>query len=665
MATKNFSKKCNCCGGNRWEYNKAQKVWICLYCENQAEYKEEYDGLYTIKNVARQVVLDTAYRKLDQADRNISECQKISASYVGTLIAGICFRLIAAVSGGYGSQDSKALVGQLKRDYQTLDSIADGIGDDERTLYEFMDSSDAWAVLATVFDTLGDEDRREYLLTLVNPAEVFSKETNKSLLRFALKEGRMDLADQIFANTENIDIKDAFSVLLQNGADGENKARFGAKMIAAGAVTKDDKDVFEDYLVGSDSVATKAAMTTGVLRAGIELNLGIVVREVFAGVDLPTLKELLNALFSRRLYDGEIELLLNFAALQKEEGKCLAILDSMVASSQFLSLNLAQCENFLFNTNFSSEGKLQIVNRLKQFTPADRLWESLAGDYIAKANDKVDVRNAMVPALLQGINSIPAKDFEAYVLNCNADEQNKPERIRQILELPNMNVGFFRELAGQYLKRNTDAPDVKTEVFRNLLECGFAVESGILMDYVCNSKDSDESKVELLQLANRNHGNLRADALSVYLENCIDRFSPLIFGALYRDSSTVSPKALQNYVLGYRDCEGAKVRNAVSLSKHTGMALGASACDIRYGSGVLKCNLAQAYILVTSDPLTVAQSMVEEMERAGAKLGADIYVGGSSVKFRKYLNENKDRLSETALKICEEKRLFSFSLFSF
>ena len=664
MAVTNYSKKCSCCGGNKWDYRKEQKVWVCLYCDNQVERQEQYDGLYTIKNVVRQVVLDAAYRRMEQADRNLSECQKISATYVGTLIAGICFRLIAVISGD-DSRDSKALLGQLKRDYQTLASGSQGLSDDETALYEFMDSSDAWAVLAMVFDTLGDEERRNYLLTLVNPGEVFSKETNKSFLRFALKNDRLDLAEQIFANTDNIDVKDAFSVLLEYGKDGEEKARFGARMIQAGGLEKDDKEVFEDYLGGADSVCTKATMTISVLAAGIELNLGILVREVFPEVELSLLKELLAALFTRRLYDGEIELLLQFSAAQRDADKCMAILDAMIGSSQFLSVNLRQCEDFLFNTAVPAEARIQIFKRLKQFTTADRLWESLAGNYLSKIDESPEARNQLFPALLEGITSVPANDFEAYVLNSTMDGESKPTRIQQVLGLSGMNVGFFRELAGKYLKRSNDNGNVKAEVFRTLLRCGLGVESGILMDYICNSGDSDDNKVELLQLAAGNSGALRSDALSTYLENCAENFSPKVFGAIYREGMPVSARALQNFVLLCRDSDGTKVHNATVLAKHTGMGLGTSICEVRFGNSALRCNLAQAYILTTRDSLSVAQQMVGAMEQSGAKIGADLQVGGSSVKIRKYLNENKSRLSQTALKICEEKRLFSFSLFSF
>ena len=237
MAVTAYSKKCTSCGGNRWEYLKDQKLWRCLYCGAQVERKEEYDGLYTIKNVARQVVLDCAYRKLDQADHNLTECLKMSADYAGTLVASICYKLIAVVSPEQlPGQDKRALLGQLKRDYQTLEQTCGKLGDDETELYASFDSSDAWAALAAVFDTIGDTQRRDYLLTLTQPEQIYSKHTNQSLLRMSLRQGRRELADAILRNRENLDLHAACLTVMQEAPDDQDKAGWLESLIDAGSL---------------------------------------------------------------------------------------------------------------------------------------------------------------------------------------------------------------------------------------------------------------------------------------------------------------------------------------------------------------------------------------------------------------------------------------------
>jgi len=663
MAVTNYSKRCTSCGGNKWEYKKELKIWICRYCGNQVERQEEYDGLYTIKNVVRQVILDSAYRRLEQADRNISECQKINARYAGTLVAGICFRLIAAVSGGFGNNDPKALLGQLRRDYQALTEESSEMSDDETAVYEFLDSADAWAVLAMVFDTLGDEQRREYLLTLVEPSQVFSKETNKSLLRFALKNNRDQLTEQVLSNEENLDIPDAFQTVLESCPDGEMKGRLAARLLAAGAVKPGDEEGIEDYLNGPDSAPTKAAITVAACEAGLAPNLEIVMREVLGSADVGQMQQILSALLGRRLYDGEVELLIDFAAAQKDAEKCLAVLDALANSGQFVALNVRQAQNYACNSEFEPEQRKEILQRLEKFNAPDRMWETVAGYYLCQGRDSVEARDAVFSMLLEPITSVPARDFEKYVLQCVVDGEEKPARIRQILELSGMNTGFFRELAGKYLQSGKDDPEVRPAVLHQMLECGLSIDGTALIDYVCTASDSDDSKVELLQLSVKNGTALRADALSTYLEKCADTFSPQIFAALYKDASSVSNKALENYVLRCKDAPAVKPQNALTLAKRIGISLGASSCIVTHLGTRISCSLAQAYILTTKDDIGLADRMVNAMTGSGTKLTTEVRTSIKTMKFSKYLNENKEKLSPVTTQLCQDRKLFAFSFF--
>jgi len=660
MALTNYSKKCTSCGGNRWKYFKDTKLWVCEYCGGHVERQEQYDGLYTIKNVVRQVVLDAAYRNMEQADRNLSECMKINARYVGTLVASICARTLAAVSGmTLSGQDPRSLMGQIQRDYRALVEESGSLGDDETELYEFMDSSDAWAALVTVFDTLGDQPRRDYLLTLLEPNQVFSQETNKSLIRFALNNGRIDLADKVIANTDNVDIPDAFGVVLSHCPDCPEKARMAGNLLSGGALKPGQEDVVEDYLSGSDSIGTRSAVAAAALNAGLNLNLDLLLREVLALAEDADFQAILEGLFRRRLYDAEIEQLLGFAANQKDARRCMTVIQAIAGSGQFVALNARQAQEFLFAAAVPVQQRLEILEVLRKFSGADRMWEMVAGAYLCQGPDTPQDRTVMLDALCQGLTSVPAKDFEQYVLNVTVDGEEKIQRIRKLLELAGMNVGFFRELAGKYLRGGRDEPRLKEEVLRQLMDSGLAIDGAVLVDYVCSSSESADSKVELVQMALKNGTALRADALNIYLESCADKFEPQLFALLYRTGSTVSPKAMENYVLRCKDAPAMKAKNAAALARNTGMSLGSTGCTIRHLGSRISCSLAQAYLLTTGDDIGQASAMISVMTGSGTKLNTPITVDGVSKKINKYVLDNRSRLSPVTEQLCQDNRLFS------
>lgn len=660
MALTNYNRRCTSCGGNKWEYLKDLKMWRCRYCDAQVERQEQYDGLYTIKNVVRQVILDTAYRRMEQADRNLSECQKINARYTGTLVAGICCRMIAAVSGiGLAGQDPRALLGQIRRDYMQLTEESEDLSDDETALYEFLDSSDAWAVLAMVFDTLGDQQRCEYLLTLTEPNQVFSKETNKSFLRYALKNNRMELAEQILANRENVDITDALKVILDACPDGAPKARMAAALIGDGAISADDVSMLEEYLTGSDGASTKAAVACAACNAGLSLRVELLIREVLASAELPDFEQVLAALFKRRLYDGEIEQLLGLAEALDDAQRCMAVINAIADSGQFVALSVRQAQAFVLAVSTAVEQRVQMLSKLRGFSSSDKMWESVTGTYLCQAAEPVDDRTTMLDALSTDLKSIPAKDFEQYVLLCTADGETKKERIRKFLSLPNMNVGFFRELAGKYIRGNKDDPAYQSKILHELLECGLSIDSSVLLEYVCSSGDPADSKVELVQMALKSGTLLRADALSTYLERCYKTFEPQLFALLYRDSAKISQKALENYVLWCKDSPAVKVKNAQVLAKAIGAPLGSGSCRIQFQGSAISCSLAQAYILLTEDDVAMAAAMVQSMTNAGVKLASPVEVDGISKKFNKFVQEKRSQLSKVAEEICQNHRLFS------
>ena len=661
MAVSTYNRRCDYCGGNDWEYVQSKKAWICCFCGNQVERRETYDGLYTIKNVVRQVIMETAERRMYQASQYLSECQKMNARYAGSLVAAICFRVIAAANGGFGGQDPRSLLGQVRRDYQQLIEMDRNMSDDETAVYEFLDSSDAWAVLAMVFDILGDQTRREYLLTLTVPEKVYSKHTNMSMLRFALKNGRRELALKVLDNQKNIDVPAAFRTVIKSFPDCPEKGPILAKLAMAGGLQEEDKELLEDYMNGTDSKQTKTALAMVACQKGVAPNLEILQREVMGTVPQDQLDQLLKDLFARRLHDGEVEMLLNFAAAQREPERCLSVLNAMAASGQFISLGVRQAQNFVANSAMDPCQRRQIIERLRSFSAADRLWETVTGSYLCQGNEPVEARNAVLEALFENITFIPSRDFEQYVLNCLLDGPEKPNRIGQIFGLADMKPAFFRELTGKYMRTTRDHPQVQQAVVQQLMACGMSLDAGLLMDIVCAPGQSAESKAGLLQMAMQNGTMLRADALSNYLEKCADDFSPQLFRLLYTEGSSVSAKALENYVLRCKDTPAEKLNNTIALGRRTGVGLGASRCAVRHLGNNVVCTLVQAYILTTTDECKQADRMVQVMATSGTRLNMDIQVSGREMKFGKYLNENKNQLSPVTRQLCQDYKLFSFS----
>lgn len=660
MAKTHYQKKCASCGSSEWTYIREMKMFQCLFCGSFVERREQREENFAVNNAIRQTLMDIAYRRIEQADRDLSECQRVDSKYVGTLIAGICCRMIAAFNGRYfGGQDPRAMLGQIRRDYMQLCEQDEELGVDETEFYDFLESSDCWAMLAMCFDTLGDTQRCEYLLTMADLKQIFSKETNKSLLRFALKNNRLDMAEEVLENRRNVDITDALNAILKDCPDGEPKARMVASLIQDGAVRDGNVAALEEYMSGGDGAGTKAVVAGAACSAGLQLSLDVTIRSALVSAEVSKFRELLAALLKRRLPDSEVEQLLSMAQSAQDPDKAMAIVDALAESGQFVSINGKQVQGFINKTSTTPEHRIRLIGKLKGFTGPEKMWETVTGIYLCQVAEPVENRTAILNTLCEDLTSVLAKDFEQYVLTCNLDGGEKPQRIRQLLGLPNMNVGFFRGLIGKYTESNKDAPEHTGQVLQALMECGLAVDGSMVLEYICSNSGTGEEKIEILNLVQQNGTVLRADTLSTYLERCAKTFDPELFAALYRENAVISPKALENYLLVCRDLPEVKLKHALGLSGSMSSSFGGTQCRFKFQGCDVSGNLAQAYILLTEDQRGLAMDLVQAMVSSGTKLNTPVEVDGVSKKFSKFVLEKRSQLTVVADDICQTHRLFS------
>ena len=118
-----------------------------------------------------------------------------------------------------------------------------------------------FAVLVLVFDSLGDTVHRDFAENLLDAAAVYSPTLNESLLNYAMNSGKMEMADTILANIDNIDCKKAFFLVMNGMGRGTRRREHICRIIANAGIVPDDRNVIEQYLKTSeDSIRTKVCV---------------------------------------------------------------------------------------------------------------------------------------------------------------------------------------------------------------------------------------------------------------------------------------------------------------------------------------------------------------------------------------------------------------------
>lgn len=664
MGVRFVARKCTQCAG-KLEYIKEKKIWRCLYCGAEIEREEQYDGLFTIKNVVRQSLLDTAYRRLESAADNLTECEKIDSKYIGTIIAKIAYQMIGMITpGAFSEADARGMLAQLKRNYASLREISPSVEEEEEALYEFLEEADIYATLVLVYDSLGDSSRRDFVKQLLEAGEIYSKEANRDLFLYALRNQEIPLADAVAQNAAHLDIPFTLKELLAHYPDTPAKGEHAKRLLPAGDCGSEGKRLVSDYLTSSaDSVGTKAGILSGALHCNIRVDIELAVSQVLREADEGQVEDILNAYVGQKLADPEVYALLSFAFTCGRQPIALLCLRTLKQSGQYVYIPAKLLIAMLSQPDWTPEEKAALLEESFAFSIGEKELDALLANYLCFHTGSPQERRPVIDCLLRHDTAIPTQTVEQYVLDCQTDGEQKAEIVKAIWE-KDLNLSFFQDLLSQYLNRSKDPPEVKGQITALLSAGGLKADAGALIEYLCQSTDEVAVKVQIVRNVTSAGSPLRADAASTYLERVgREHFSSELLAQLCTPASVFRAKAVEAYLLYLTDHAAVKGQRAKAFLEHAAEDLAAVPVLVNHLGNPVSCNLLQAYVLLTPDPRETAVEIAGYlMQQQGMKINAKIQVYGNSMKLKKYVCANKERLSEATNAVCEAYNVYSMLL---
>lgn len=656
--------RCTGCNGTL-EYRKEKKAYECIYCGNLIRREEQYDGLYTIKNVVKQVLTDLAYGRLESAQKNVIECEKIASSYVGTVIAQICMKYYLLTTPG-ACQDSevKSIYSQVLRLKEKLNEIDSNISAEEQALYEsFEDGSDAFGVLLLVFDSLKAGVHFDFVKEFFDASLVYSRVLNARLLNYALKKNDTEMAGKIFANSDNIDCRSALLILLNTYADSEQKRSYMDEIFSKAELQEDDYKQFEKYLNETqDQVETKVHLYTNAVKYHKAPSIRCVLDHILSenGIENIQVERVLNAFCSKSPRDAELYELVEEMYTKHTGAVAINELQILLGSSLFIKPSVNMIWAMLSNSEWSAQERAQMLELSQQCKIDAKSNDVIMSNILLKLKEDVDTRVLLINKMTEYVKTISTMSMTEYILKSNLDGERKPEIMGLIFQL-DVNMSFYRDVLSKYMASDVDSPEVKKQIVQMLGSKGLNVDSDVLVNMACEATSENFMEaVTFIQTSLNNGARLENHALSTYLEKVSPKnYHKELISILHTTCSRITDKALTNYVLYTNDAYNVKVQNSVVFAEQNGKSFGTSACSITYLNSKIQCNLFQAYVLMTKDSVEVTETIVNAMKNSGAKLNQTMRVGDAEVKFKKFVTDYKSRLSETTLMICEKNKVFS------
>lgn len=665
MAVNFIARKCAC--GGKLEFDPQKKIWICKYCgtvvEREATFdKVQIDGIEGISDVVRQTLMDVANNKMDSASRNLEDCERKNHKHVGTLLAYISYNL-SMISYAKSQDEARGHLDKVKVYAKRFQTEFPVIAEDEINLYEAFGEgvADIYANLLVVFDTLNDSGRIEYISSKLHVGEVFSEYANKNLLKVALKRQNFDIAETVVNNTGHIDKKYSLQEILMNYPLQEKKAGLVDKLFSVQTAEALGKGFFEQYFGNSvDSIEMKTDIISKLSSTNLRCNAEAIVKAVYNQMDnYEHSIAVFYALYETKISDRETEALLIFCLMVNKKYYVLkAFLDMLSEKTVFVQLSSRTVISFLDSSSLEVNEKKDIVKKMFEFDIEAKSKDAIYNYYLNNNTDEKETRLDILKVLLIEGCPISNGTIKNYIVRTSRDEENKSEIINLIFAT-GINKTYLGDLLSEYLMSACDDKPIKDAIFEMLINAGFKTDSNVFTKYVVNSSDTIDAKIEKVKKLMQNGTQVKADCLENYILSVgkANVFSEEMFNLLSKGTFTISANAYAKFLLECEDID--KARDSSKILSSITYDLNTSHIRFNHAGNVLTGNVFQAYVLRTNDGYDVVKAIVNEMLSLKIKLNSEITVGGSVVKFKKYVAGNKASLSPLALQICEENRMFS------
>jgi len=245
--------------------------------------------------------------------------------------------------------------------------------------------------------------------------------------------------------------------------------------------------------------------------------------------------------------------------------------------------------------------------------------------YLNNNADEKNVRLEIIKVILTDGCPISSCTVKNYVVKTSRDEENKLDIINLIFAT-GIKKTYLGDLLSEYLMSVCDEKPIKDAILDLLINAGFKIDSNVFTQYVANSPDGIDTKIEKVKKLMQNGTQVKADCLENYILS-IDKtnvFSEELFNLLSKNTFTISANAYAKFLLECADID--KARHSSKILSSITSDLNSAHISFSHAGNSLTGNVIQAYVLSANDGYDVVKAIVSEMLALKIKLNSKITV---------------------------------------
>lgn len=649
-------RECDTCGG-RLIYVAEDNEFECAYCGNRYERTESYDGQFSVRHASLQALSALASRKMDLAEDNLNECLKIDPSYPGAIVAQLAYQLIAATEAqaqGDAAKANNAIV-QAIGYYKKLPVFSLETCDVEADFYEGIESADIRAFLQSVFGTLKDEARLEFIKEGFSAEGIHSESAANDLINRSFVEGDYAQIDAVLRSTANFDTDRFIGLFLGEYPDGDQKIINLKKALNRQFNKVNARNLISSYLISSpDSAETKARAIDLFAQRGVCAKGEALGTYLACGASSEIVSSLIKSLCRQPQSDEDVDYIVGAMFLFGHPDGTRQALEDLRKGGSFISFSQDCMMKMLFRTDISAEEKAVFNKIAIDYGMSEKRKQGVFGGLLASNYDPGN-KPALLSALAGEISSVNPKTAENYLLSCSVDGDNKAEVVKVLLACVKARESLSYA-AKKYVASSSDSLSVHNQIVAILAREGL-VDSVNNLGGVITSAGSDyalDAAREMKQVGMEVGPTVLADYLEINLGT--PGYSSALFMEFYSENSQVTPELFVRFLFEAPDEEA---KSSMVKMLHGGICrtLDGYRCRIGLAGEAFEGPIWHCYLVGNVDGERTVGLVLDLLQPYLEKLNADVTYAGSKMKFKKFIKANRERVPASSLQKCSSLRL--------
>lgn len=650
MAERFTGQRCQDCQGGLI-YNKKEKYWECPYCgkiyEREMRFdKVQIDGLAGINDLVRSTLSKLISLDFNGADKELLECEKINHASFGTLIASISVSLFKSFYIKDRQQElSKAnnLLQKLNRDFAEID-------EPEEILYDFIDSSDIYALLYVVYSMTNQTRRKEMVFDLLDCEEVYNVNISRYLLSTLLKEQHVESADVLIDKLQGANCRVGISTILTTYPSNDKKASHIEKMLSKVDTEIDLSKIFDSYFSSNnDDSDVVVEVFLSAISHKVNFDTTMVINSVLKGCNsVENATRIFKAIGSKRLNEETSNAVLLWCMNECRDCTISEIgFRSLYESNSVFEITDQDAIHLLQSDQQENIKRQKIIQMLNIFKLSNKSMDRLLAYHLIENFGSYEYRRTLFDELSSRVVSIPLNVVENYALNISFDAENKHSFLYEAFS-KSRNVSLGSSVVSQYLKKTIDAPEIREQVIFALLSLKLMPAPESVSIYLLNQNELHSDKV--LNLMISQSCKATSNTFDQYLCDLKDYklFNAKIARIATQFGFVLSPQSFARYLLNVEEAESTKVALAQKYYQTCSQGVKAMTMSTTVNGVEISGNIAQVYLFEGKDDLYVMQEIIKAFQKDRIKLDAHIEIVSSrkKVKLRKFIDSNAMHLNK-------------------